>query len=253
MRTPQTILVACVIAFASGATSASADVVTYWNARFRGPRTPNARLRTTKSLLAWVPILVFIMGCGGSSSPTSPTPTPLPTPAPTPAPAPAPVPGTVSLTGRVTDLATNGGLSGATVLILDGANAGSTVTTNSDGDYRFDALQSGNANLSANAAGYVETRASVLINGTNVLDFVLWMSVLAPRSAPARTALPSISRQAATSLIPQTAVFGKASPDSVEPSPDVLADNFIGYNAAQAIVDVLSNHRKFRLLVRAVT
>jgi hypothetical protein len=80
----------------------------------------------------------------------------------------------VSLTGRVTDLATNGGLSGATVLILDGANAGRTETSDSAGDYRFDALQIDDANLSANAAGYVESRAGViLINGTSVLNFAL--------------------------------------------------------------------------------
>jgi hypothetical protein len=80
----------------------------------------------------------------------------------------------VSLTGRVTDLVTNGGVSGATVRILDGANAGRTETSDSAGDYRFDALQGGNANLSANAAGYYESRAGVLlINGTNVLNFAL--------------------------------------------------------------------------------
>jgi hypothetical protein len=100
----------------------------------------------------------------------------------------------VSLTGRVVDFPSNEGLGGATVLILDGANAGLTVTTSGDGDYRFDALQSGNANVSATAAGYVESRDGVLINGTNVLNFAMFpMSAFAPGSATARTALPSIS------------------------------------------------------------
>jgi hypothetical protein len=97
----------------------------------------------------------------------------------------------VSLTGTVTDLATNAGLSGATVLILDGANAGRAATTGSAGEYRFDALQSGNANLSAIAPGFIESRAgALLINGTNVLSFSLYPRVF---SAPARTALASIS------------------------------------------------------------
>ena len=88
----------------------------------------------------------------------------------------------MTLTGSVTDLASNAGLSGAAVLILDGANAGRIVSTDRGGDYRFDGLQSGSVNLSANAVGYLESRASVLINGMNVLNFAMFpVSGVKPR------------------------------------------------------------------------
>ena len=61
-------------------------------------------------------------------------PAPAPAPAPTPTPTPPPPPAQVGLSGLV--IGTDGRvLSGATVLILDGVNAGRSVTTNSFGRY----------------------------------------------------------------------------------------------------------------------
>lgn len=79
----------------------------------------------------------------------------------------------VSLTGVVTVSGAGTRVSGATIRILDGANSGRTATTNANGEYRFDGLTSGNANLSANASGYSESRAGIFINGTNTLNFAL--------------------------------------------------------------------------------
>lgn len=125
-------------------------------------------------------LLALTIACSGNS-PTSPTPTPSPTPSPSPAPAPAPSPSpspapaptTVSLTGfvRAADLIT--GISGATVSILDGVNAGRSATTTSTGAYSFTGLTAGNGNLSATAAGYEESRTGVNINGTNTANFTL--------------------------------------------------------------------------------
>jgi hypothetical protein len=47
------------------------------------------------------------------------------------------------------------------------------MTTNSNGVYRFDDLEVGNANISASAKEFREARAGVYIDGTNTLDFEL--------------------------------------------------------------------------------
>jgi PKD repeat protein len=64
-------------------------------------------------------------------------------------------------------------ISGATVLILDGANAGRSTTTNNFGRYTFTGLTPANANLSARAGGYFERRSGLYIDGTATLDFAL--------------------------------------------------------------------------------
>lgn len=102
-----------------------------------------------------------LCGCGGGSgSPTSPS-----------APVPAATPSVGSLAGTVTQ---NGGgaVAGATVTILDGANAGRTATTNSSGQYRLDNLTSGNANVAAAANG-LESRSGVRVAGETTLNLSL--------------------------------------------------------------------------------
>ena len=77
----------------------------------------------------------------------------------------------VSLAGVVTSDAGER-LSAVTLRVLDGANAGRTVTA-VNGDYRFDNLAVGNANLSANASGFTERITGIFINGANSLSFTL--------------------------------------------------------------------------------
>ena len=137
-----------------------------------------AWLRVAPLLLA-VALSTAALGCG-SNSVTSPTTTPTPVPAatPTPAPAPAPAPSpataptTVSLTGTVSN-SSGDRVGGATVTILDGTDAGKTAGTNSSGEYRFDSLTAGNANLGATATFYTEDRRGVYVDGTNSLNFTL--------------------------------------------------------------------------------
>src|SRR5690348_4240172 len=108
----------------------------------------------------WVVLLALsaTSGCGGTpASPTSPS---------------APLPAAVSLTGTVS--AQSGAkLADATVSILDGANALRFVKTNAAGDYRFDNLTPGNANLSAVKNGYEERVTGLFVDGNNKANFIL--------------------------------------------------------------------------------
>jgi uncharacterized protein YegP (UPF0339 family) len=109
---------------------------------------------------ALVCLCASISACGGDKSPTAPS---------TP---PAPTPTVVSLTGTVS---AQGGarLAGASVMIFDGVNVGKSVSTNTNGEYRFDGLTAGNGNLVARANGYDESRAGLAIDGTKSLNFTL--------------------------------------------------------------------------------
>jgi hypothetical protein len=113
----------------------------------------NTALRTSAILVA----LVALSSCGSSKPPTAPSNP------------------SVSLFGTV---AAEGGarLSGATVRIGDGVNAGQS-TTNERGEYRFGGLVASNGNVSVIADGYDAVIRSIYIDGRQPLDFTLRPSV----------------------------------------------------------------------------
>jgi hypothetical protein len=114
----------------------------------------NTALRTSAILVA----LVALSSCGSTKPPTAPSNP------------------TVSLFGTVT---AEGGvkLSGATVRIGDGVNAGQSTTTNESGEYRFDGLVASNGNVSAIAGGYDSVITGIYIDGRQPLNFTLRTSV----------------------------------------------------------------------------
>ena len=85
------------------------------------------------------------------------------------------------LMGTVTHAATSAPVANATVVVYaSGGYAAQyppdrqpTTVTDASGRFRFDALPVGGANVKATAAGFNEARASVVIDGTNTLDFKL--------------------------------------------------------------------------------
>jgi hypothetical protein len=125
--------------------------------------------------------LVLLAGCGGDSNPT-PSPTPVPTPSPTPAPAPPPIVGV--LTGTVRSFA-GGTIAGATVRVLDGPSAGTTVTTNASGAYRFEGIATGDMNFQARAQFYDDAGGGTFVNGANTLNFTLTAPVFTTRGTGA--------------------------------------------------------------------
>lgn len=112
----------------------------------------NTALRASTIVVA----LFALSGCGTSIAPTAPS--------------------VVSLVGTVT--AQDGAkLSGATVRIGDGLNAGKSTTTNNNGEYRFDDLAVSNGSVSAVAEGYDSVITSRYIDGAIPLNFTLRASV----------------------------------------------------------------------------
>lgn len=117
-----------------------------------------------RPLLLMIALALSVIGCGdGDAAPTAPTPGP--TPAPT-------TPTTASLTGTVST--TSGQRIGAaTVTALDGPNAGQSVQANANGEFRFESLTIATVNFVARAAGHLDDRRGVAVNGTNTLNFTL--------------------------------------------------------------------------------
>ena len=71
-------------------------------------------------------------------------------------------------------------IAGARVSFLDGANAGRSATTNAAGEFYFDGLVAGNANLSVTAPGYLEARAGLFVNRQAGPQFLLAPTAPAP-------------------------------------------------------------------------
>mgnify|MGYP003576593569 CR=1 FL=1 len=130
--------------------------------------------------IAWMfAVLAVSTGCNGNSTVARPSPNTAPTPVQGPTP-PPPTDVNLNLTGTVADAATSARVAGATVRILDGVNIGRSTTTNASGEYRFENLETGHANLAVTAAGYSESRLDVFIDGKNALNFTLTRSGAAP-------------------------------------------------------------------------
>ena len=79
---------------------------------------------------------------------------------------------TVSLSGTVSSSA-GGRIGGATIKVLDGPQKDTTVTTGSNGDYRFPSLTAGNTNFVVTASGYYDDGRGVFVNGLNSLNFTM--------------------------------------------------------------------------------
>lgn len=104
---------------------------------------------------------IALSGCTGSeSSPTSPTP-----PAP-------PTPVATSLSGTVSS-STGGTVPGAVVTISDGANAGRSATTATNGTYRIDGLTASNGNVLVRANGFEDNGNGTFLTGSTTMNFTL--------------------------------------------------------------------------------
>ena len=100
-----------------------------------------------------------LAGCGGSSSPTTATP-------------PVNLVTTWNLTGTVSS-STGGGISGATVAVLDGPDLGKQATADTAGRYSFSGLQQAGFSVRASASSYNPVTRGVTLNAHMVVDFQL--------------------------------------------------------------------------------
>lgn len=84
-----------------------------------------------------------------------------------------------TLSGTITDQATNAGLEGARVEILNGANAGKATTTDRSGAYTLTGLASDTFRMRASAAGYDYGEQNITLTGNMRADMALRKTVVA--------------------------------------------------------------------------
>jgi hypothetical protein len=120
--------------------------------------------------LAPLALLLGLAACGGGSSPapTSPTPTP-------------PAATTFALFGGVQDnkVSTNK-VPNATLTISGGANDGRTATSDSSGNYRFNALTPGTFTVISKAANYLDGSQTVTLGSADKNQTILMDPVPPP-------------------------------------------------------------------------
>lgn len=192
--------------------------------------------------LAGVVVTCFNIACGSNASPAAPSSGAATTPAPAPAVQP-----TWSLAGTVTETSptTSVAISGATVTIADGPDAGKNTTTAASGAFSFTGLKQAGFTVTAAKSGYASSSQGVTLDGNKSLTFRL--APLGPR-----TQFP-----AGTYLVNSEVVAGRYYADPVSGCywerlsglggtlGEILANDFVSYNAAQIIVDIASSDRAF--------
>jgi Flp pilus assembly protein TadG len=100
-----------------------------------------------------VAVAAIALSCGGSSSPGSPS-------------------AALTMSGTIRGAA-SAPLPGATITILDGANANKTSTAGTSGEYLINGLQAGTFNVRVSASGYQDQTTSVALTSTRSMDFTL--------------------------------------------------------------------------------
>jgi hypothetical protein len=185
-------------------------------------------------------IAILTSGCGSdSATPAGPTATP----------PSAPPAVTIALTGTVSSAAGTP-ISNGQIRILDGPNSGRTATSSTSGTYRFDQLVAGNANLAATAPGFQENRQGIGLTGTHTLNFTLQPM---PVATGPRTSFGAGQYRVGTDIAP-----GRYYTDPVDgcywerqsgfggTTGEIIANEFVSFNALQWIVDILPSDRGFQ-------
>lgn len=178
---------------------------------------------------------VALIGCGGDSSPTTPT---------TPG---TPPPATFSLTGRVTESAPSAfvAVAGATLGIADGPNAGRTATTNGNGEYQFTGLQAGGFTLNVAAPGYHAASAGITLSGSITRNFTLDPSGPRTAFAPGQHRVGTTIAAGRYFSDPGDGCYWERQSGFSGTLSDIIANDFIGFDALQYIVDILPSDVAF--------
>jgi hypothetical protein len=110
----------------------------------------------------YIAVLLFTtVACGGGNSSTTSSPS-----GPTSSSA-------FTLTGQVTDSATGAGISGATLAVNDGPNAGKSTTTDASGNYSLAGLQQSGFTVNVSATTYASQSKGVTLTSNQTLSFQL--------------------------------------------------------------------------------
>jgi len=176
---------------------------------------------------------LVLSACGGSS-PTAPPASQNPGTS-------TPAPQTFTLQGQVTEAEpfTSTRIAGASVQIADGPNAGRSTTTDASGNYVLSSLSASGFTVRVTANGYQAQAVGITLTGNTTRNFQL------QPSGP-RTQFGSgqwrVGRDIKAGRYfadpPRSGCYWERQSGLSGEFDDIIANDFIGYNSAQVIVDI---------------
>jgi len=176
--------------------------------------------------------------CGGGSSPTNPTPGGSTTPPQT----------TFTLTGAVTETAPSAfnKIPNATVEVVDGVNAGKSTVTDGAGNFRLPNLQQSTFSVRASASGYVSASRSVDLSADR--SVTIQLNPAGPRTIfGAGQFLVGVEIAAGRYFAdPTSGCYWERESGLGGTLGEILANDFVGFDAGQIIVDILSSDKAFK-------
>lgn len=183
-----------------------------------------------------VPALSILVACGGGggSAPTTPSP---PTPTPTPAPS------TFTLRGQVSEGApfTATKIPGAKVEFVDGANTGKSAVTDGSGNYSMEGLAQGGFTVRASADGFQSVSVGITLTSNLTRDFNLPPSGPRKKFGPGQYRVNSDIAPGRYYSDPAYGCYFERQRGFGGTLGDIIANEFIGFDAQQWIVDIRSS------------
>ncbi|MCL4814501.1 MAG: carboxypeptidase regulatory-like domain-containing protein [Vicinamibacteraceae bacterium] len=183
----------------------------------------------------------LLVACGGSGGGNPAKPSAPGAQAPTPAPT------TFSLSGKVTETAPTSStpIAGARVSIGDGPNAGRSTTTDAAGTYTFASLERSGFTVTASADGYEPRSQGVDLTANRTVNFQL-------RPLGPRTTFGSgqhlVGRDIAAGRYfadPASGCYWERQSGLGGTLGEIVANDFVAFNSAQSIVDILASDLAF--------
>jgi Carboxypeptidase regulatory-like domain len=203
----------------------------------RQPGAQNQELRLRKRLIYLLFPFLPLVGCGGGSSSPAPSPTPSPPPAPT----------TFTLRGQVSEAApfSSNKIAGAKVEFMDGTNAGRSAITDNAGNYVITNANGGGFTVRASAGGFTAFSAPVTLTANAALDFAL--SPAGPRTkfGPGQYRVNTDIAPGRYYAVPSSGCYFERQSGLGGTLDDIIANEFISFDAGQWIVDIKSSDLAF--------
>lgn len=191
--------------------------------------------------LAIVALLLGLSACGGGGSNGaggSPAPTPTPTPTP---------PTTFTLQGQVSEEAPFGDtkIPGAKVEFIDGANAGKSAIADANGNYAITGLAQGGFTVRASAAGYLENSTGITLTSDLTRNFGLAVAGPRKKFGPGQYRVNSDIAAGRYYAVPSAGCYFERQSGFGGTLDDIIANEFLGFDAGQWIVDIKSTDLGF--------
>jgi hypothetical protein len=158
----------------------------------------------------------------------------------------SPISPTYTLSGRVFQSGGSTPIPGASLAITDGVNAGKTATSDSSGNYTFTGLRPGVFTVNVSAINYEYRGFGVTLTGNTNMNFTLVRSGLRTQFGPGQHIVNADIAPGRYFSDPVSGCYWERQSGLGGTLSEVIANEFIGFNAGQWIVDIAASDRAFQ-------